>query len=510
MNESDCGYVTVLRVAKGLVFRQTVAFGAALFALTISVVDAQPSPGVSSVTSDAPAAEASPNDLDAGAVVDRIAKKVVPVSSPGLAIAVVRDGRLETARGYGLANLQRKTNVTPETRFEIGSITKQFTAACVLQLARAGKLSLDDALGKYVPSYRRGREVTLRELLGQTSGIPEYLDSESVAAEAVRPTTFGGLMALVAPKPLLFKPGKHWAYSNTNYILLGQVIAVVSGESYENYVRGHVFGPAGMTNSGFIGDATDPDSTALGYEFEENTTEKRLLREAPQLDESWIGAAGGIVSTLVDMAAWDAALASGRVLSTRDVALLRTTGTLLNGSRTRYAFGWIVDDVEGHTRLWHNGGTFGYHAVNAVFPNDGLAIIVFANEPGAPVEDFATDVFLKLTPDAAERRATVDTNEDLAVTARVREWIGRMQTGQIDRSQLTDDMNKTFTAAVTGDTMEQFAAFGALERLVFKENRSVQEATTYTYLAEFASTTLTIKMAIDANTKIKSLSFDPS
>ncbi|MDQ6931204.1 MAG: beta-lactamase family protein, partial [Candidatus Eremiobacteraeota bacterium] len=169
---------------------------------------------------------------------------------PGMALAVVRDGNVVYRRGFGVKNTTTKAPVDANTNFEIGSITKQFTAAAVLQLAEQGKLRLDDPLGKYTAAYLPARGVTIRQLLNQVTGIPNYTDVNHF--ESIAPKTkpsFARMIGFIAKKPLAFAPGTKWAYSNTNYILLGKVIEAASHESYTAYLFEHVVKPAGMSHT---------------------------------------------------------------------------------------------------------------------------------------------------------------------------------------------------------------------------------------------------------------------
>lgn len=433
------------------------------------------------------------------AALDAAAAKVVGTKHvPGIAVAVAEHGAIVFERAYGTADVAKKTPVTVDTRFEIGSLTKQVTAACILQLARAGKLSLDDHLGTFVPDYFIGRGVTVRQLLSQTSGIPEYLDGPDVIADAgTQPATAASLLARVSAKPLEFAPGTTWKYSNTNYILLGRIVEVASREPYERYVREHVFGPAGMTESGFIADEPALPEMARGY-----APDAAGVEPAPPLRDDWSWAAGAIVSTVGDMVKWDDALLAGKIVAPQDVALMRTTVPLAGGASSAYAFGWIVDSLGGHARIWHNGGTFGFHSVNETFPKDDEAIVVLENSTSADAESLATTAFTVLHPDVASALAAPVAGEDPKITARLRDWLRRFETGDIDRGQLTDKMSAALTPDLIATTKSQFATLGDPQTLVYKGSASEAGDTVYTYLADFALGKIRIVMSLDATGKI--------
>ena len=170
-------------------------------------------------------------------------------TTPGAVIAVYRHGEPVYVHAYGLSDREDKTPATVATHYEIGSITKQFTAAAVLQLQEAGKLDINATLATYLPNAPHASEVTLKQLLSHTSGMPEYLDGPDVEQWAVKPATFGQIMARIKDKPLDFAPGSRWSYSNSGYAMLGRVIEVTSHESYEHYVKTHLLAPAGMTKT---------------------------------------------------------------------------------------------------------------------------------------------------------------------------------------------------------------------------------------------------------------------
>jgi CubicO group peptidase (beta-lactamase class C family) len=451
-----------------------------------------PDPAVSTAAVPAPIASVA-------AALDAAAEKLVGTKHvPGIAVAVAEHGAIVFERGYGTADVAKKTPVTVDTRFEIGSVTKQVTAACILQLARAGKLSLDDHLGTFVPDYFIGRGVTVRQLLAQTSGIPEYLDGpDAVAAAGAQPATAASLLARVSAQPLEFAPGTAWKYSNTNYILLGRIVEVASREPYERYVREHVFAPAGMTESGFIADEPTLPEMARGY-----APDAAGVEPAPPFRDDWAWSAGAIVSTVGDVVKWDDALLAGKIVALQDVALMRTAAPLGGGVSSAYGFGWIVDSLGGHVRIWHNGGTFGFHSVNATFPKDDQEIVVLENSDSADAEALATTAFSAMHPDVASALTTAAAGEDQKVTARLREWLRRFETGDVDRGQLTDKMSTALTPDLIAKTKSQFATLGDPQTLVYKGSTAESGDTVYTYFADFAVGKIRIVMALDAAGKI--------
>ncbi|MBV9276726.1 MAG: beta-lactamase family protein, partial [Candidatus Eremiobacteraeota bacterium] len=391
--------------------------------------------------SPAPIVSLSPDDI---ARVDATVRRAMSTYRiPGAQIAIVSNGTVLYRRGYGVRNISSRQPVNATTRFEIGSITKQFTAAAIMQLVEDGKLSLDDRLVKFIASYPPANDVTVRQLLWQTTGIPNYTAAKTFVALAERrPGTFSAMINLIANKPLAFPPGSRWEYSNSNYLMLGRIIELVSGQSYTDYLFSHVIQPAGMTSTATIANEAQLSDFATGYG--PNKSGMSLMR-SPRFGSGWAGAAGYLVSNVDDLAAWDNAFFGGRIIAPKDVTLATSPGMLSVGKPTMYGFGWVIDSQYGHRRIWHNGGTFGYSASNMIYPDDHLAIIGLFNEVQAPAESITAKIFDALHPELVPAHPTPAPNEDLSVTARAKEWIGRIQTGRIDRTQLSATMSKALT-----------------------------------------------------------------
>jgi D-alanyl-D-alanine carboxypeptidase len=295
--------------------------------------------------------------------------------APGFAMLVWSHGRVVFANGYGFADAASKTAATPETRFVIGSLTKQFTAAAVLLLAEKGAVSLDDPLSKYLPQLPNAGTITLRMLLNQTSGLHNYPNTREhdwPASGTIPPEKIFAILQKDKPD---FAPGERWQYSNTNYAALAGVVARASGMTYFDFLRKNIFSPLGMASSG-SGFAAQSDA-ATPYDGQPGSihpTPRRL-----SLDLFY--GAGSIVSAAQDMAKWDAALIAGRLLNPQSMHALWTPGMLPNGTPIRYAMGFVPDEIGGHREVWHNGYTpmAGGYCYNAIFPDDQLAVVVLSN-----------------------------------------------------------------------------------------------------------------------------------
>jgi D-alanyl-D-alanine carboxypeptidase len=430
------------------------------------------------------------------AAVDKLFTTAQP---PGAAIGVVQDGKLVYIKTYGLRNIAKNEPVDENTRFEIGSVTKQFTAAAILQLQEAGKLSIDDKLAKYFPDFPHANEITLRQLLNQVSGLEDYL----LKVPPSQLSAPGGLSAVAAlvQGPLHFTPGTKWEYCNTNYYVLGNVVEKVSGQSWDDYVREHLFAPAGMTHSAFINDEPNLDDYAVGYW--KGMRGNLPLQPAPLIREGWAGGAGAILSTVGDMAAWDAALTSGKIVSAADYALMSTPPTLPNGAPDTYGMGLGADPLDGHKRIWHSGGSLGSVTMNAMYPDDGIDIITFANstaaaDPGAVEETVLEAIF----PDAAANAHAAAPGEDLAMRPRILHLLDEAMNGTLQSSELTPGFAKAATPETQKQIAQMFVSLGRPTAVIFKGKDERGDVTIYHYRVEFATTSLTFTIAFDNKTQL--------
>lgn len=420
--------------------------------------------------------------------------------APGGAVAIVRDGTVLYAKGFGLRNVAGNEAVDTDTQFEIGSVTKQFTAAAILQLRERGKLGLDDKLGKYVPTFPHAHEITLRQLLNQVSGLPNYTDVNHFIAIAKQPGSFAKIESLIAGQPLHFKPGTKWEYSNTNYIALGRVIEVASGQSYSSYIRTHIFQPAGMTHSAMIAD--EPSLTDFATPYWRGSKNSEALSPSQPLYDAWAGAAGAIVSTVGDLGRWDLALQSGKIVTPADFALMTTSGRLANGSPTGYGFGWQIDTVDGAKRVWHNGGTFGSSSSNVTFPAQDVDIIVLENEDGAATSALATKLYEAMFPDVALAAMTPGEGEDPAVTARAKSLIDAAVKGALPADQLSPLVRQKISPAQQQQIGAQLSTLGTVKDVIFKKKAEIGEDTTYIYRVDFANAAVNFSLSINHKTNL--------
>ena len=287
---------------------------------------------------------------------------------PGVALAVMTDGKAVKAQGYGLANVELNVPATKDTVFEIGSITKQFTATLILRLAEENKLRLDDKVRQHLPQAPASwNGVTLRHLLNHTSGITNYNNLPGLETRMkLKADTF---LKEIAPYPLMFAPGEAWSYCNSAYNTLGYVIERATGRSYWQVLKANIFAPCGMTVSQSRDQGVVITNRASGYEFEKG---QLVNRDADLTD---VFAAGAIVSTVVDLMKWDPA----KLLSQSSYEEMCNPTRLNNGTTVQYGLGLRVEDYKGHKNIGHGGSTSGFSASYQRFPEDKLTVIVLCN-----------------------------------------------------------------------------------------------------------------------------------
>jgi CubicO group peptidase (beta-lactamase class C family) len=311
--------------------------------------------------------------------VDRIAEAYTALGRFSGSVLVARGGRELFARGYGAADRSPGTAISPDTRFDIGSLSKQFTAAAILRLESEGRLSVHDPVSRYLPEYPRpaGDRVTLHHLLTHTAGLPSLGRRGQLedVREDCTAQTLDELLAYSRDLPLDFEPGAEFRYSNSGYMLLAAVVERVAGMPFDAYLRTALFEPAGMHDTGRLTpDARGPE-IAIGYTGYEPSITPRAC-----VDATWHTGEGGLHSTARDLLRWDRALAEGHILPPAQLAEFYHPHVQTGRAGRAYAYGWDRFDVHGRPVIHHNGGTEGFIAEFMRFPDDGdLLVIVLSN-----------------------------------------------------------------------------------------------------------------------------------
>jgi CubicO group peptidase (beta-lactamase class C family) len=385
--------------------------------------------------------------------VDAIAAGVMQQRGvPSASVAVVQGGKLVYTHAYGIAHIHPDKAATPEMRYSIGSISKQFTAAAILILQEQGKLTLDDPVGKYVPGLTRGDEVTIRQILSHTSGYQDYWPEDYLMKPMEQATTAQEIVDRWAKKPLDFDPGTEWQYSNTNYVIAGMILEKVSGQKVMDFLGEHIFHPLEMKSVWNSDEAklTSTDATpyiryALGP-----------LRQAPKEGRGWMFAAGELAMTAHDLALWDESLIAQKLLKPESYREMFTEVKLKDGKGTHYGLGVDVKDLDGHRDIGHGGEVTGFVADNEVLVDDGVAVAVLTNHMagGAGV------IGQLCASTVAGQKRTADEGETFAL------YRG-LQKGELDRSKLAPNLDGYFDAQAVADFKNSLGPLG--EPLTFRQ-----------------------------------------
>ncbi len=301
---------------------------------------------------------------------------------PGLALGVYREGEIIKAQGYGLANVELKVAVKPETVFQSGSIGKQFAATAVMMLVEEGKIHLDDSIRKYFPDAPESwQNIKIRNLLSHTSGLADYASEDKTKPGGPinlrADYTENQLVKIIETFPHDFAPGKKWAYSNTNYLLLGVVIHKVTGKFYGDFLQERIFKPLGMSSTRVISEADIIPNRAAGYQLVKGEL-KNQDWVSPSLNTS---ADGALYFNVLDLAKWDGALYTEKLLKKSSLDQMWTVANLDNGKPNEgdYGFGWEISQVNGHRVFEHGGSWQGFAAYIARYVDDKLTVVVLTN-----------------------------------------------------------------------------------------------------------------------------------
>ncbi len=312
---------------------------------------------------------------------------------PGGVLLVAKDGEPIYRKGFGYASLELGVKNDPSMSYRIGSISKQFTAVAVLQLAQKDSISLDDPITKYLPDYNTyGENITINHLLSHTSGIPSYTENPSFAENMYKDQSKDELVESFENDSLLFKPGTDWSYSNSGYVLAGLIVEEVSGMGLSDYYRKFIFDPLEMDNT-YVGthDRVLPN-TAYGYSFSANGE----YRPAQYLSWSWPYAAGAIISSLDDMLKWDNALYTEKILEREFKSEAWKPYILDDGRLANYGFGWSISRYMDTRIIAHGGGINGFVCMGIRIPEERVYVIILTNSttvaPGPIAEKIALRV----------------------------------------------------------------------------------------------------------------------
>ena len=320
--------------------------------------------------------------------IDAIASKNYPEDGPGISILVAKDGKEIYKKAFGKASLELDVPMTPENVFEIGSITKQFTAVAILMLEEQGKLKISDDITKYISDYpTNGKTITIHNLLNHTSGIKSYTSMASFQKMAAQDMTPTELIGKFKNEPMDFDPGEKYLYNNSGYILLGHIIEVVSGMSYEDFIEKNIFEKLGMSNSYYGSNSEIIENRADGYQ--ENS---EGFQNSKYLSMTLPYAAGSIMSTTSDLLIWQNALNNHKLITEASYEKAIHGSTLNNGEHIPYGYGLSEEKISGSTSIQHGGGIFGYTTMGIYLPKEKIFVSALSNCNCKNVSGLATQI----------------------------------------------------------------------------------------------------------------------
>ncbi len=355
------------------------------------------------------------------AIVDAIFNDKIKGDSPGGAVLAAQNGEILYQKGFGFASLEHHIPVTPETKFRIGSISKQFTAAAILKLQEQGKLSVNDPLSKFIPDYPRGDEVTIHHLLTHTSGIHSYTSKPDFMKTAQAYVETEEHINSFKNDPYDFNPGEKWLYNNSGYFLLGYIVEKVSGEPFANYLKKTFFDPLGMEDTGIHHWSLILEHEATGYAYEDGK-----FKKAMNWDMSRAGGAGALYSTVGDLYRWNEAVFNGKVLNPSSLEAAFTPvklndGSIPTGAGGEYGYGWVISEKRGLKEIQHGGGLNGFATYLARYPAQNFTVTVLTNcappSPGIDPGGLANDVAEIYLWEQMKPRDSVMTNATVAANA---------------------------------------------------------------------------------------------
>jgi CubicO group peptidase (beta-lactamase class C family) len=417
--------------------------------------------------------------------------------APGLAIGVVEDGRVVYARGFGYADTTTHDGFDPSTQTYTGEVTRPFTAAAILLLEQDGKLKLDDKISKYIPELTVGKDVTIEQLLHQTSGLPELTHGAGMPQAMFRTIKPDDFFAEINKSMPLAQPGTKYRVNDINYKLAGIIVERASGVPLSDYLQQHVFIPLVMNQTFLAGDTGISPDAAHGY-----TGSPHHFAATKTYDPAWLAGNADLVTNVYDLAKWDIGMP---LLLRVDAVREMFTTSSVNGAL--YGLGWTIDERGGKRYVWQNGEIPGYHAMNAMLPDDHIAVIVLSNtdaERSAAVispEAMAAHILDIVAP-------PVTAHVESAIVERARDWLERLADHQIDRTQLTP----AFSAYLTDDLIAKsnFASLGKVQTIVpIASEAAPGGGTVYEFLVRFAHEQDHYRFSVTKDGKIDGLVLRP-
>jgi D-alanyl-D-alanine carboxypeptidase len=421
---------------------------------------------------------------------------------PGAAVAVIQKGKVVKMQGYGLASLEHNVSVTTETVFEIGSVSKQMTAAAIMLLVEDGKVVLDEKISAYLPDTPEAwRDVTVRHLLTHSSGIKSYSSLDGFAL--LRRLKVADFVKQLSPHPLEFTPGERSSYSNSGFNLLAFIIESRSGKPYIEFMRERIFRPLGMTKTG----DRDPEyvipNRASGYEW-------RGTRYAGRnWDLTDLMGAGSIVSTIGDMVKWNAGLDGNTFLKPSSKAELWKQFAFIDGKPSIYGFGWRISDIRGHKLTGHTGQTAGFTSANFRYPDHSLAVVVLTNTGETGNGGLMAARIAKFYIPSMSLRAVKPKPETVSGLGEKLMTVLRARSeDKLDLAPLTPQLLRSLSTDRAKANYRRIASLGTPVNAIFVESDESGERPSHRYRVEIGKRLFLWRVSVDNDGKLTELSLD--
>jgi CubicO group peptidase (beta-lactamase class C family) len=372
--------------------------------------------------------------------ISNIFKKVEKETLPGASVLVAQNGQIIYQNSFGYADVGNKIPITPDFKFKIGSISKQFTASAILKLQEEGKININDKLSKYIPDFPRGNEVTIYHLLTHTSGIHSYENQRDFLMLA--PISPNALIDTIKTFQYDFNPGEKYQYNNSGYFILGYLVAKISGKTLGEYLNETFFKPLGMNNTGIYESNIVLNNEAYGYSMENGAVKKADYQEM-----TWALGVGGIYSTVKDLYKWNEAIFNGKVLSEASLKAAFIPTVLNNNEKTNYGYGWFLSTNRGIKFIQHSGGVFGFSSYLERQPENKLTVCVLCNSLPTPegINPVSNGQLISefMLWDKMEKQSTFAADTTISENI-LKKYVGRYNYGQGRIMMITLESNQLY------------------------------------------------------------------
>lgn len=439
----------------------------------------------------------------ADAVDDFVRAQLAEHHIPGAAIVVVKNGKTIKSAGYGLASVEFNIPAAPETEFEIGSVSKQFTAAGIMLLVEDGKINLDEKISKYLPNTPDSwGKITVRNLLTHTSGIKSYSSIDG-GFELYRNLKRDDFIKKLSAYPLDFETGTSYVYSNSGYSLLAYIIESASGKAYWDFMNARIFTPLKMTRTFDRDPKNIIPNRAGGYEW----TDSKLVGRDYNLTALF--GAGTIVSTVTDLAKWDAALRNDTLLKKDSKLQMWTPLTFNDGKNYPYGFGFSIREIRGHKLIAHSGQTAGFGANISRYVDDDVTVIALTNLGESGMGTLLTNGIARLVIPAISLKAMTALPETNAKTsATIQTALRDVLQNKFDANILNADLIKSLSTERSKANNQRLAAFGAIKTLTLVGSETNGVTKIYRYRMELPSKILLWRVGVNADGKISEMTLE--